>query len=139
MARRLSSKSGTAAVAFWASDEEPALGGACLLQAGEAQWSVSISELSVLRRTASAHLDDTDEEVEVDEAGGWERFWLYQQGRPETCVEESLLDWIDMRLKELNCGVEWGLDPTTVHPYDFPEPMSGFSEEFVVALCADAV
>ena len=134
VAQRLSSELDSAAVAFWASDEEPALGGVCLLQGGGVQWSASISKLSELRRAALAYLDGSEQEVEFDDDAGWERFWLYRQGQPESCIEESLQSWADARFKDLACGVDWGLDPTTVHPYDFPSPMSEFAEEFVVAL-----
>lgn len=134
LAQRLSRSLNSAAVAFWASDEEPALGGVCLVTNGDVEWGVSIVNLTMLKQAAMAYVNESAQDVEIDEEAGWTNFWLYQKGQAESCVQGDMQNWTDEQFRKLGCGVDWGVDPVTVHPYDFPSPMSDFVDEFVIAI-----
>ncbi len=139
VAVRLSAELNSTAVAFWGSDEEPALGGVCLVDAGGIRWSASICCSEAIERAAAAYFardedDSWDEDPDDDDSDGYDRFWLYRPGHPERCVEQGLKSWTSGQLKAIGCGVDWGVNPRDTHPYDFPMPMSEFTDAFVIAI-----
>ena len=133
----LSERFETHALALWGSDEEPALGGIALIGSGSYVWSASVCSRENLAGAFSRYTSGEESgEDDWDESAGYERFHLYREGTEAEKGAGNLREWADQEWRALGGRLNLGLDPRSVLPFDFPDPMQDMVAELVVAVDA---